>query len=114
MSSTYGGKSADISQLELLIQLKNDSIYAVSDQLKTYPKVFTHSFSRFELPPYQDGHSSRITYLEYRILQIKHKNLLQQIAVQSRYLNAEEKAEIEQEIIRIEEMKKTYPVTIIE
>ncbi len=112
MSSQYSGNSASVNQLELMIQLRNDSIYAVSDILKTYPKEFTMSFDKFELSPYQANNSQYMTWMEYRILQIRHKNLLQEIAVQSKILGAEEKAVIEQEIKRVEALKQSYPVTI--
>lgn len=114
LSDSEGSNSADVRQLEIMIQMKNDTIYTVSDILKTYPAVFTMNFAKFELPAYRAWLPGEQSALEYRILQIRHKNLLQEIAVQSKVMNADDKKSIEDEIHRIEEIKSTYPVTLLD
>lgn len=112
LSDAAGSAETGVWVLEALIQLKNEAIYAVSAILKQYPLVFTANFSRFIFPAWRDNLPLEQGRLEYLALQLRHKNLLQELATQSRVMTAQDRQTIEDEIREVEVLKSGYPVKI--
>ncbi|MDD5065955.1 MAG: hypothetical protein PHF84_02795 [bacterium] len=93
------------------VQEKNDVLAILQRKLSGYPDRFILYIAEYPLPCFDAGHSQHSTFLEYRILQVRYKLILQDLCIHSSYLTGEEKKRYDKALVRIKELMKTFPVT---
>ncbi|MBU1075753.1 MAG: hypothetical protein KKH98_00575 [Spirochaetes bacterium] len=96
------------------VQSKNELILKLREMIHDYPKVYFQSNDMVKGSAFTEYHSQYATELEYRVLQVKCKLLLQELALHSYYLTDKEKADYDKRFNYLKEMMNSYPVILDE
>lgn len=92
------------------IQEKNDFIAQLKKKREEYPDDYILSACEYKIKEFNKNTSQYASLMEYRILQIRYKIILQEICLHSYYFTEKEKIKFDKEYNRIKILMKTYPV----
>lgn len=93
------------------IYSKNLIIQKLKEILYQYPEELRTTTEEIKLPIFSDTHTEYESILEYRILQIKFKIILQEICLHSYYMTPEDKKFFDDYFNEIKRHIKTFPVS---
>lgn len=94
------------------IEEKNSIILTLKEKLEEYPENFVKMLADYGCSPFNRSHSQAGTFLEYRILQVKYKIVLQELCLHSHYLTADEKKKFDDELKLITRLLSTFPARL--
>ncbi|MBN1897839.1 MAG: hypothetical protein JW827_03595 [Spirochaetes bacterium] len=108
-----GGQQFKISYSDILenINSRNMTIKQIRDKLSKYPEEMRTATQALGLPFFNKNHSAYTSFLEYRILQIKLKIILQEICLHSYYMSNEEKVYYDKLFRKIKKHMASFPVS---
>lgn len=92
------------------INNKNDLVLILRKIISSYPEKLADYVAEYKYQAFNILHSQYSTLLEFRILQIKYKIILQEICLQSYYLTNEAKMQYDAEFKRINSLLESFPV----
>ncbi len=92
---------------------KNSYIQILRKKMGEYPKNFPLNAYIIKHPKFNNNKSDYSVFLEYRILQIKYKIVLQKICMHSAYMSEQQKKKFDAEIKLLRRYLSEYPVKII-
>lgn len=92
------------------IHSKNLIIQKLREILYQYPEELRTTTEGIKLPVFSETHTEYESILEYRILQIKFKIILQEICLHSYYMTPEDKKFFDDYFNEVKMHIKTYPV----
>ncbi len=109
-----GGKySTSFGYFVEALSNKNELIQHLKKKLEEYPKELYKNYDELPVTEYREYITTYSAKLEYRILQIKYKNILQDICIYAYYMTDEDKQKYEGLMANIMKALRTYPVKII-
>lgn len=91
------------------IESKNEIIRSIKFYLYQFPEDMFTKTDALKLTEFEETKTSNEIFLEYRILQIKFKILLQEIMLHSYYMSSDEKIHYDNMYRKIIQHLKTYP-----
>jgi hypothetical protein len=109
MSSVARRGKSSFAYFAQNIEEKNRIIIALKEKLNDYPDRFVKMLSDHGLTAFSKSRSPAATFLEYRVLQVRYKIVLQEICLHSSYLTGEEKKKYDDRLTRIKALLLTYP-----
>ncbi len=92
---------------------KNSYIKEFRKYLEKYPEDLRLRVNELKTPYFKSNRSDYSVFLEYRILQIKYKIVLQEICMHSAYMSDKDKKRFDKEIKLLKERLKGYPVSLL-
>ncbi len=92
------------------VQMKNDIMKSLRIKLSKYPDNYVFKADNYVLHEFDKSHSQNASLLEFRILQIQCKMILQEICLHSYYLSVEKKNNYNEKFNKCKRFIKTFPV----
>jgi len=91
------------------IQDKNIIIQKLRLKLSKYPENFVYISSDFKVGKFNKNHSQHAVFLEYRILQVRFKTILQWICLQAQFFTPKDKQIFDDKFNTIQDLLHSYP-----
>lgn len=92
------------------VQTKNDIIAQLKIKLEQYPTQYTDIVNKYKWKEFNEKNSQYGSLLEFRILQIRCKTILQEICLHSHYLTEQDKKKFDNEFKLINHLMSTFPI----
>ncbi len=92
---------------------KNMFIGKFREKLNSYPDDFIRNTFFIDVPKFTSNRSEYSVKLEYRLLQIKYKIVLQQLCMQSAYMSDKDKLKFDKRVALLKDALNSYPAVII-